>query len=77
MKIETPAKDGTEFGAAHIKLFDALRRAQYQAGDVARRLVGIDTDERLDYLINQVMDSAHEILDLAHEFKQATLKHHA
>ena len=27
--------------------------------------------ERLDYLVNQVMDSAHEILDLAHEFKQA------
>jgi hypothetical protein len=64
------------FGNAHMKLFKALERMQRQAGDVARYPIDCE-GERLDYLINQVMDSAHEILDLAHEFKQATLKHHA
>jgi hypothetical protein len=65
-----------EFGAAHMKLFKALERMQREAGHVARYPIDCE-GERLEYLINQVMDSAHEILDLAHEFKQATLKHHA
>ena len=58
-----------KFGNAHMKLFKALERMKRQAGDVAR--YPEDESERLDYLVNQVMDSAHEILDLAHEFKQA------
>ena len=60
-----------KFGNAHMKLFKALERMKRQAGDVAR--YPEDEGERLDYLVNQVMDSAHEILDLAHEFKQAAL----
>lgn len=61
--------DAEKFGESHMKLFKALERMQRQAGDVAR--YPEDNGERLEYLINQVMDSAHEILDLAHEFKQA------
>jgi hypothetical protein len=59
-----------KFGNAHMKLFKALERMKRQAGDVARYPDDCD-GERLDYLVNQVMDSAHEILDLAHDFKQA------
>jgi hypothetical protein len=61
--------EAEKFGEAHMKLFKALERMKRQAGDVAR--FPEDEGERLDYLVNQVMDSAHEILDLAHEFKQA------
>ena len=58
-----------KFGDAHMKLFKALERMKRQAGDVAR--YPEEDGDRLDYLVNQVMDFAHEILDLAHEFKQA------
>ena len=61
--------EAEKFGESHMKLFKALERMKRQAGDVAR--FPEDQGERLDYLVNQVMDSAHEILDLAHEFKQA------
>jgi hypothetical protein len=56
--------------AAHMKLSKALERMQREVGDVARH-PDPDYPERLDYLVQQVMDSAHEILDLAHEFKTA------
>jgi NUMOD4 motif/HNH endonuclease len=52
---------------AYLTLIKALTRMQRQADDVLNPPEG----ERLDYLVNQVMDSAHEILDLAYEFKQA------
>jgi hypothetical protein len=74
--MKTPVNDGSEFGTVHLKLFKALERMQRETAEVARH-PDPDYPERLDYLLNQVMDSAHEILDLAHEFKQATLKHHA
>jgi hypothetical protein len=61
--------EAEKFGESHMKLFKALERMKRQAGDVAR--FPEDQGERLDYLVNQVMDSAHEILDLAYEFKQA------
>ena len=65
--------EGFDFGAAHLKLFQALERMQRQAGDVARH-PDPDYPERLEYLVNQVMDSAHEILDLAHDLKHAALE---
>jgi hypothetical protein len=62
------------YASAHLKLFKECERLQRQAGDVTLHLSGIERDERLDYLLNQVMDSAHAILDYAHEFKQQALK---
>jgi hypothetical protein len=55
------------------KLDAEASRLMRQANDV---LAYPDPEhvERLDYLINQVMDSAHAILDYAHEFKQQALK---
>jgi hypothetical protein len=63
--------EGYEASAAVLKLHKALDRMKRQVNDV----VAPDEEERerLNYLVNQVMDSAHEILDLAHEFKQAAL----
>ena len=45
-------------------------RRMQRNGDVARH-PDPDYPERLEYLVNQVMDSAHEILDLAHDLKHA------
>jgi len=54
---------------AHLKLTKALERMQRQAEDALNPPEG--ESQHLDYLLAQVMDDAHEILDLAHEFKQA------
>lgn len=52
---------------AYARLQKALIRMQRQAKDAIDPPEG----ESLDYLITQVMDSAHELLDLAHEFRAA------
>jgi hypothetical protein len=63
-------REDRQFESAYVKLINSLERMRRQIGDVER--YPIDSEgERLDYLLNQVMDSAHEILDLAHEFKTA------
>lgn len=55
---------------ANAKLLKALDRMRFHMRDVMRYP---DEDEResLPYLINSVMDDAHEIIDLAHDFKGA------
>jgi hypothetical protein len=53
---------------SYDNLIKALDRMRRQAGDALNPPEG----ESSEYLVNQVMDSAHEILDLAHEFKQST-----
>jgi len=58
--------------AATLRLIQAIDRLKRQVGDVIANPDPDEPDyESLDYLINQMMDSAHEILDLAHEFRTA------
>lgn len=64
-----------QFEAAYLKLTKALARMGREAKDL-NQYPDPDYPERLDYLVNQVMDSAHEILDLAHDVKHAVLAKH-
>jgi hypothetical protein len=71
----TTIPEGFEFEAAYLKLTKALARMGREAKDLNAH-PDPDYPEKLEYLVNQVMDSAHEIIDLAHDLKHAALAKH-
>jgi hypothetical protein len=62
-----PYDQSAAIEAAYLHLTKALARMGREAKDA----YSPDYRERKDYLVRQVMDSAHEILDLAHDYKHA------
>ena len=62
--------------AAYLKLTKALARMGREAKDLNDH-PNPDYPEKLEYLITQVLNSAHEIIDLAHDFKHAALAKHS
>ena len=60
--------------AAIETAYEKLKKALARMGRESKDAYSPEYIERKDYLIQQVMDSAHEILDLAHDFKYALTK---